>query len=63
MSKNTLERRNLIDELNRCMPAADHAKLGDLLQELITKHNALVTKVAAGSTDVANLAITPLTER
>lgn len=63
MSKNTLERRNLIDELNRCMPAADHAKLGDLLQELITKHNALVTKIAAGSTDVANLAITPLTER
>lgn len=63
MSKNTLERRNLIDELNRCMPAADHVKLGDLLQELITKHNALVTKVAAGSTDVANLAITPLTER
>lgn len=63
MSKNTLERRNLIDELNRCMPAADHAKLGDLLQELITKHNALVIKIAAGSTDVANLAITPLTER
>lgn len=60
---NTLERRNLTDEMNRCMPAAAHVKLGDLLQELIVKHNALVAEVAAGSTDVAHLAIVPLSER
>lgn len=37
----TAEKRNLIDELNRCMPAANHAGLGTLLEELITQHNAL----------------------
>lgn len=59
---------NLIDELNRCMPAAAHAKLGDLLQEIITKHNALAAKLDAdaGVTDTnyaATLKITPLNQR
>ena len=57
------DNRDLIGELNRCMPAAHHAQLGSLLEEIITKHNALVAKVAAGSTDVASLAIKPLSER
>lgn len=43
----TTPARNLQDELNRCMPAAAHAKLGDLLNELITKHNALLAKLDA----------------
>lgn len=59
---------NLIDELNRCMPAAAHAKLGDLLQEMITKHNALAAKLDAdaGVTDTnyaATLKIEPLDKR
>lgn len=41
---------NLKDELNRCMPAAAHAKLGDLLDEIITKHNALCAKLDADAT-------------
>lgn len=59
---------NLKDELNRCMPAAAHAKLGDLLDEIITKHNALVAKLDAdaGVTDAdytTGLAIKPLSQR
>jgi hypothetical protein len=52
-------KRDLKDELNRCMPAAAHAKLGDLLEEIITKHNALV----ALTEDAEALAIKPLAER
>lgn len=59
---------NLVDELNRCMPAAAHSKLGSLLEEIITKHNALVAKLDAdaGVTDTnfgALLKIKPLAER
>lgn len=59
---------NLKDELNRCMPAAAHAKLGDLLDEIITKHNALLAKLDAdtgvAATDHAStLRIAPLAER
>lgn len=59
---------NLKDELNRCMPAASHAKLGDLLDEMIVKHNALAAKLDAdvGVTDVnyaSTLRIAPLAER
>lgn len=59
---------NLQDELNRMNPAAGHAKLGDLLVEIITKHNALAAKLDAdaGVTDTnyaATLKITPLNER
>lgn len=39
--------RNLQDELNRCMPAADHAKLGNLLNDLITAVNANTTAIKA----------------
>jgi len=35
------EGRNLIDELNRCMPAAKHSGLGDLLEAIINKVNAI----------------------
>ena len=41
------EKRNLKDELNRCMPAAAHAMLGDLLDDIITQHNALIVKYNA----------------
>lgn len=68
---------NLIDELNRCMPAASHAKLGTLLEEIITKHNAVLAKLdaigaattaegiatAAGTDNVSGLTITSLTKR
>ena len=45
--------RNLKDELNRMNPAAAHVKLGDVLHELITKHNAAMVKLDAdaGVTD------------
>lgn len=59
---------NLQDELNRMNPAASHAKLGDLLAEIITKQNALVAKLDldAGVTDTnysALFKITPLDQR
>lgn len=59
---------NLQDELNRMNPAAGHAKLGDLINELITKHNALAAKLDAdaGVTDTNYSSlhkITPLAER
>ena len=59
---------NLQDELNRMNPAAGHAKLGDLLVEIITKHNALAAKLDAdaGVTDTtyaALLKIAPLADR
>jgi len=45
--------RNLQDELNRMAPAAAHAKLGDIVNDLITKHNAVCAKLDldAGVTD------------
>lgn len=59
---------NLQDELNRMNPAAAHAKLGDLLNEIITKHNALAAKLDAdaGVTDTNYSLlhkITPLADR
>lgn len=59
---------NLQDELNRMNPAASHAKLGDLLAEIITKQNALAAKLDldAGVTDTnysALFKITPLDQR
>lgn len=49
-------------------PAAGHAKLGDLLEEIITKHNTLLGKLDtdAGVTDTnfaALLKIAPLKDR
>lgn len=40
---------NIQDELNRCMPAAAHAKLGNLLAEIIQKYNDLASLVAKAS--------------
>lgn len=59
---------NLKDELNRMNPASAHAKLGDLMDEIITKHNALLAKLDAdtgvAATDhAATLRIAPLAER
>lgn len=59
---------NLRDELNRMNPAANHAMLGDLLNEIIAKHNALAAKLDAdaGVTDTnfaSTLRIAPLAER
>lgn len=59
---------NLQDELNRMNPAAGHAKLGDLLDEIITKHNSLAAKLDAdaGVTDTnysSLLKITPIKDR
>ena len=60
--------RNLKDELNRMNPAADHVKLGDVVDELITKHNAAMAKLDAdaGVTDTNYAAlyrVAPLAER
>lgn len=59
---------NLRDELNRMNPASNHAMLGDLIDEIIAKHNALAAKLDAdaGVTDVnyaSTLRIAPLAER
>lgn len=55
-------------QLNRMNPAAADAKLGDLLNEIITKHNALLAKLDAdaGVTDtnyVATLAVAGIETR
>lgn len=68
MGLNTKGTGNRKDELNRCMPAASNAKLGDVLDDLITKHNALLAKLDAdaGVTDtnyVATLKVTALQDR
>lgn len=49
------------DELNRMSPAAAHAKLGDVLAELISKHNALVE--ASDVEGKAAFKVAPLGER
>ena len=56
------------DALNRAMPANARVQLGDVIDELITKHNALLTKLDADagvtSTDyVATLKVKTLAER
>lgn len=61
-------RRNLKDELNRMNPTAAHVKLGDVVDELIEKHNALLAKLDADEavTDsdyVATLRVPSLSER
>ena len=45
--------KNVQDELNRCMPAAADARLGDIINDLITAHNAVCVKLDAdaGVTD------------
>lgn len=45
--------RNAVDMLNSAMPTADYVKLGTIMDELITKHNALCAKLDAdaGVTD------------
>ena len=60
--------RNLKDELNRMNPAAAHVKLGDVVDELITKHNAAMAKLDADAgvtdTNYASLyRVAPLSER
>lgn len=59
---------NLKGDLNKMNPAASNAKLGDMLDELVTQHNALLAKLDAdtgvASTDyVATLRIKTLAER
>jgi hypothetical protein len=49
--------RNVQDELNRSMPAAQHAALGDLLAALIVNYNALQADVVAGHTGGAVVAV------
>lgn len=61
-------KRDLEDELNRMAPATDHAKLGTLLEGLITSHNALLAKLdgdtGVNSTDyVSTLKVSTLAER
>lgn len=68
MGLNTKGTGNRQDELNRCMPAAANVQLGTLLNDIVTKHNALLAKLDAdaGVTDtnyVATLTVTPLADR
>ena len=56
------------DALNRAMPANARVQLGDVIDELITKHNALLAKLDldAGVTDTnyaATLKVKTLAER
>lgn len=71
--------RNLIDDLNRSMPVAADLQLGQLLQDLITAHNAVLAKLdalgnvannsvallnaAAGTNNVATLTVVDLVTR
>lgn len=61
-------KRNLKRELNNMAPAAAHAKLGDIVDELIGNFNAALAKLDAdaGVTDTdfkATLGIKTLSER
>jgi len=64
---------NLKNDLNRMNPAAGNAKLGDMLENVISNQNAILAKLdaigaagassaaiatAAGTTNVASLALT-----
>ena len=60
--------RSAVDMLNRMTPAAAYVKLGEILDELVTKHNALCAKLDAdaGVTDTnfaATLGIATLQSR
>lgn len=52
-----ITRRNLQDELNRMNPTAGHVGLGDVIADLIAKHNALLAKVDTDAT-AQNAAVT-----
>jgi hypothetical protein len=46
--------RDLVNELDRSMPAAAHAKLGTTLQAVISNFNAVLTKLdSAGAATTA----------
>lgn len=45
--------RNVKDELNRASPAANHAKLGDMLEGIINNQNAILAKLDAIGTSGA----------
>ena len=56
------------DALNRAMPANARVQLGDVIDELITKHNALLAKLdedvgVTGTDYVATLSVKTLAER
>ena len=56
------------DVLNRAMPANARVQLGDVIDELITKHNALLAKLDAdvgvtGTDYVATPSVKTLAER
>ena len=56
------------DALNRAMPANARVQLGDVVEDLITKHNALLAKLDAdvgvtGTDYVATLSVKTLAER
>lgn len=64
--------RNLIDDLNRSMPVAADIPLGQLLQDLITAHNAVLAKLdaaaaatvaALGTNNVATLSVPDMITR
>lgn len=51
------------DRLNRCMPAAKGAKLGDVIYDLINQHNKLLAKLDldAGVTDTTYTSLCSVT--
>lgn len=56
------------DALNRAMPANARVQLGDVVDDLITKHNAMLAKLDAdvgvtGTDYVATLKVKTLAER
>lgn len=66
--------RNVKDELNRMAPATSHAKLGDMLEKIISNQNAILAKLdaiggagassaaiaaAAGTNNAVTMALTP----
>lgn len=51
------------EALNKSMPSADQAKLGNILYDLITSHNALLAKLDAdaGVTDTTYASLLSVT--
>ena len=62
------ERWDHEDRINRSMPAAQRVSLGTVIAELITSHNALLTKLdadtgVASTNYAATLRVAPFAER
>lgn len=69
MTTNTIAGKPRQSAINKMSTAASRAKLGDVIADLVTKHNALLAKLDAanltgvGTNNVATLSVTSMETR